>query len=71
MAVVIRALDRPFAVFHSAVSGAWMRYQWIDRYTRRGGGVRGMEQPKIRTSFCSLVSMFLPKLSETDFMTVA
>lgn len=64
--MAICALDRPFAVFPSTVSSAWMRYQRTEKYTRRGGGVVGMQQPGIRTIFCSLVSMFLPKVSETD-----
>lgn len=38
MAVAICALDRPFTVFPSTLSSAWMRCQWIDKNTRRGGG---------------------------------
>lgn len=71
MAVSVCALDRPFAVSPSTVSSAWTRYQWTDKYTRRGGGGVGMQQPSIRTFLLSLVSMFLPKLSETDSARVA
>uniref|UniRef100_H3DAE8 G-protein coupled receptors family 1 profile domain-containing protein n=1 Tax=Tetraodon nigroviridis TaxID=99883 RepID=H3DAE8_TETNG len=39
---------------------------WTDKYTRGGEGVVGMQQRSIRTAFCSFVSMFLPKLSESD-----